>query len=377
MKSTIAVLTATLVLLGCDQEKAVEPNPVPPKTEAAVVKAVDAGLQKGIDWVLSKQTDTGAFDETSEVAFASFVVSNALRTPKADEYRKDPRLKKAVDFIIAQAQPDGSINTPGAQNLANYRTAAALSALTAYGDDKHEAVRKAAKDFLLGIQRTDGEDVGGWGYNSSKRADMSNTQFSLEALTDAGVPKDSEAFQRCVQFIQRCQNRSESNDQPYAGDDGGAMYFPGNSKAGMIELPDGRQIPRSYGSMTYALLRSYVLCGTKPDDARVQAAVQWLSENFTLDVNPGMPEGQEHQGLYYYFFSMAKALPLAGVKTLKLDDGTEVDWAKALAKRLISLQREDGSWVNEKADRWYEGNPVLATGYALAALAECRAVLAQ
>ncbi|MCH7925963.1 MAG: hypothetical protein IIC51_10560 [Planctomycetes bacterium] len=34
---------------------------------------------------------------------------------------------------------------------------------------------------------------------------------------------------------------------------------------------------------------------------------------------------------------------------------------------LVSLQRDDGSWVND-ADRWYEGNPQLVTAYALLAL---------
>ena len=29
---------------------------------------------------------------------------------------------------------------------------------------------------------------------------------------------------------------------------------------------------------------------------------------------------------------------------------------------------EDGSWVNHNAPRWWEGNPVLATSYALLTL---------
>lgn len=34
------------------------------------------------------------------------------------------------------------------------------------------------------------------------------------------------------------------------------------------------------------------------------------------------------------------------------------------------LQRENGSWVNE-AERWFEGDPNLATAFALMALAYC------
>jgi hypothetical protein len=32
------------------------------------------------------------------------------------------------------------------------------------------------------------------------------------------------------------------------------------------------------------------------------------------------------------------------------------------------MQRRDGSWINENASRWYEGNAVLATSYAMLAL---------
>jgi squalene-hopene/tetraprenyl-beta-curcumene cyclase len=39
---------------------------------------------------------------------------------------------------------------------------------------------------------------------------------------------------------------------------------------------------------------------------------------------------------------------------------------EALAKR----QAGDGSWVNS-ADRWYEGDAALVTGYALLALSYC------
>jgi squalene-hopene/tetraprenyl-beta-curcumene cyclase len=38
-----------------------------------------------------------------------------------------------------------------------------------------------------------------------------------------------------------------------------------------------------------------------------------------------------------------------------------------LCEKLLSLQRDDGSWVNE-ADRWYEGNPHLVTAYAILAM---------
>jgi squalene-hopene/tetraprenyl-beta-curcumene cyclase len=205
--------------------------------------------------------------------------------------------------------------------------------------------------------------------------------MALEALHAAGTPASDPAFQKALAFMQRCQNRSESNDLVLVGDgktiasgnDGGAGYSPGESKAGFVTLADGRQIPRSYGSMSYALLKGYLFAGLSKEDARVQALWKWLRENYTLDVNPGFQASDDptaaYQGLFYYFYTMAKALELFGEGLIVDRAGVEHDWRQELCARLVAMQRQDGSWVNENAARWFEGNPVLATSYALLTLA--------
>ncbi len=343
---------------------------------ADLVNRADASLHKGAEWLLKEQKDDGTFGGPAEVGKAGLVVSALLGTPDGKALRDDARVKKAITYIVSMQQPDGSINTPGEQGLANYQTSAALCALAAFGDPAHKEVIEKAKKFLLSIQQKDGVDAGGFGYNSDKRADLSNTQFTLEALRAAGLKEDSEAFQNCLKFLQRCQNRSESNDQPWASNDGGGIYYPGSSKAGILKLADGKVIYKSYGSMTYALLRGYVIAGLKADDPRVQAAQKWLAENYTLDQNPGMEGDQKLQGLLYYYMSMAKALSLLKSPTMDLPNGTKRLWAKDLAEKLITLQEAEGSWINT-AMRWMENDRILATSYVLSALTECRALLAQ
>ena len=72
--------------------------------------------------------------------------------------------------------------------------------------------------------------------------------------------------------------------------------------------PDGGL--RSYGSMTYAGLKSMIYCGAGPEDPRVKAATKWIKDHYTLAENPGM--GQ--QGLYYYYQTMSKALAAANIE---------------------------------------------------------------
>ncbi len=344
--------------------------------EADLARRVDDSLRRGAEWLLKQQKDDGTFGGPAEVGKAALALSAILCSPDAKALRDDARVKRTVAYIVSMQQADGSINTPGEKGLANYQTAAAVSALAAFGDPAHKPIINRAKDFLLSIQHKEGVDAGGFGYNSDKRADLSNTQFTLEALKAAGLDEKSEAFQNCLQFLQRCQNRSESNDQPWASNDGGGIYYPGSSKAGVIKLADGRVIYKSYGSMTYALLRGFILVGLKPDDPRVQAAQKWIVENYTLDENPGMEADQKLQGLLYYYLSMAKALALLGSPELTLPNGTKRVWARDLAEKLISLQEPEGSWVNT-AMRWMENDRVLATSYVVSALAECRVVLAR
>src|SRR5258706_4295718 len=50
-------------------------------------------------------------------------------------------------------------------------------------------------------------------------------------------------------------------------------------------LPDGRKVARSYGSMSYALLKSFILADLPKDDPRMKACWEWLrSEEHTSEL---------------------------------------------------------------------------------------------
>ncbi len=247
-------------------------------------------------------------------------------------------------------------------------------------DEKNERFAKIVKNaekFLKDIQwdeRQSQDEVyyGGAGYGKHKRPDLSNTQFLLDALKAAGAGPDDPAVKKALVFVSRCQNlETEHNTLPFAAKnpDGGFYYTPaagGQSEAGP-PLPGGGL--RSYGSMTYAGLKSMIYAGVKADDPRVKAAVKWIQQHYTLEGNPGMTKPE--QGLYYYYHTFAKALDAVGKPELIDAKGVKHDWRRELAAELISRQKPDGSWVNN-ADRWMEGDPNLVTAYSLLALSYCR-----
>jgi len=175
-------------------------------------------------------------------------------------------------------------------------------------------------------------------------------------------------WEAAIHFLQSCQNLPSHNSQDWVSRDpkdrGGFVYYPGMSMAGgETNTVTGRVALRSHGSISYAGLLSYIYAQLKREDPRVAAVVDWLRFNYTVEENPGMGP----QGLYFYLHMMSKALNSAAIDTLELKDSQIINWRRAVATRLINLQRNDGSWFNDN-NRWWEKDPNLTTAYAVMAL---------
>lgn len=343
-----------------------------PKTaEQIAAKAIEYLRVKG-------QTSSGGFSEQTGPAVTALVVAGVLRNGRSPA---EPFVARALKYIETFIQPDGGIYKPGSVHQ-NYETSVAIMALAeANRDGRYKEVIKKADAFLKGLQwdeeegkSKDDPSYGGAGYGSHKRPDLSNTSFFIEALRSAGNDADSQAIQRALIFVSRCQNlESEHNTTEFAAKnpDGGFYYTPaagGSSQAGTTETGG----LRSYASMTYAGLKSMIYAGVKKDDKRVKAAISWLQKNYDLDSNPGM--GQE--GLFYYYQTFAKCLDAYGEEKFVDAEGKEHDWRAELVAELAERQAEDGSFVNG-ASRWMEGDANLVTAYALLALSHCRKAAAK
>lgn len=341
-------------------------NEVRSQHEVIVAKAISFLLTKG-------QASDGSYSSSSGPGVTSLVATSLLRNGVSPS---DPRIEASLAYIRERIQPDGGIYQEGSL-YRNYETCLAMLCFTeANRDGKYGEVLKRADGFVKGIQWDEEEGkqesdlgYGGAGYGSHKRPDLSNTTFLIEALKAAGNGADSEAMQRALVFVSRCQNlESEHNTTafPAKNPDGGFYYTPdagGTSQAGTTD--NGGL--RSYASMTYAGLKSMIYAGVGPEDQRVKAAYTWIGKNYALDTNPGMGSS----GLYYYYHTFAKALDAMGVDAVEDEAGVKHDWRAELIHELAKRQQPDGSWLNEN-DRWLEGDPNLVTGYALLALSYCK-----
>lgn len=358
------------------------------KEKAAAPKppAVNAAYERGVDFLAGEIGESGMWEAFGqpEPGISALAARAMLGSSRAEMRAKAGPI---LDQLLALQKPDGSIH---GGRVAVYTTSIAIGALAARGSDKDlEAIVKAA-NYLRVTQADEGEGYseddkfyGGIGYGNDLRPDLSNLQYALQALKESGAKSDDPAFQRALKFLERSQNLREVNPKAYyngeddeklvvSSDDGGGIYYPGNSMAGYVELEDGTLVARSYGSMTYALLKCYLFAGLDAKDPRVAAAIRWIERNWTVEVNPGFDSLRDPraaaQGLYYYYLSLSQCLSETEMKFVTTPDGKRHDWRVELQTKLVDVQREDGSWINEAAPRWWEGNPVLCTAYALNAL---------
>lgn len=366
--STIAMATLAIPALSHAQDKS------DAELQTKIAKSIESGLS-----YLGKQQKSGGFWSSPDYpGLTALVLQTYIGAPEG-KHRKDEAATKALSFLRSNAKPDGGIYT---ERMGVYNTSICLTALLKAGDPADKKLIDAAHRYLTGGQAknsTNPASDGGFGYEigdsgkgKGSRSDLDNTVFTLEALSlyrdmqraqEKPVENDLN-WNAAIDFVTRCQHLRSHNKEEWASDapeeKGGFVYTPtGEGERGA----DKAQALRSYGTMTYAGLLSFIYADLKPTDPRVKAALEWASSHYTLEENPG----QGAQGLYYYYHTMSKALTAANVKLLETKAGKSVPWRVELANKILSLQRPDGSWVSENG-RWMEKDPNLVTSYCLLAL---------
>ncbi len=333
--------------------------------EQAVIRAIEYLRTQG-------QADDGSFTKATGPAVTALVTAAILRHGRSAQ---EPFIAKSLKYLEGFVREDGGIYQTDSAHR-NYETCLAVLAFSeANKDGRYTPLLKKAERFVKSLQWDEDEghertspNFGGAGYGKSKRPDLSNTTFMLDALKSLGNGPDDPAIQKALLFVSRCQNlESEHNttEFPAKNPDGGFYYTPAAGGSSQAGLTDNGGL-RSYASMTYAGLKSMIYAGVGPNDPRVKAALAWLKKNYALDSNPGMGDS----GLYYYYNTFAKALDALGQETFVDAAGVTHRWRDELAAELVKRQRSDGAWTNENA-RWMEGDANLVTGYALLALAYC------
>jgi squalene-hopene/tetraprenyl-beta-curcumene cyclase len=358
--------------------------------EGTKEKAVEAA-KKAAAYLVKQANAEGTFGK-SQMSPMPGIVGLALyaiaQCPGERTAEEKEAVERAAAYLLKCQQENGAISLPAFGND-NYNTCVAAMALKALNNPKYGAALEKAKAYILSNQMDEKKGYnekehyqafGGIGYGNSKRPDLSNTAFAIEALKELGMDEKSEEFKKALIFVRRCQDSPETNDVPTMkdGDGTGAFqYLPGDTEAcsemGMAKTRKGKDLPKPYGNMTYQGIKSLIHLGLSKDEPELQRAWNWIKNNYSVKEQPG---GRSDEGYFYYIVAFAKAFTAAGVKELEVAGGRKVSWAEDLSSHVATLQNADGSFAN-KTPRWMESDPILSTSYALIALDLCVQAMGQ
>lgn len=223
-------------------------------------RAQDA-VARGTAWTMAMQSDNGgwaAFDKNNnkeivcKIPFCNF--GEALDPPSVDVTAhvlealaalgmpaKDQRIAKALAFIRAEQEEDGSwFGRWGVNHI--YGTGAVLPALEAIGEDMSQPYVQRAAAWVVSKQNEDG----GWGESCASYMDASargrgpstasQTAWALMALLAAGAQQFSGPITKGIAYLDATQREAGTWDEPFYTGTG----FPGYGVGARLALSSGK-----------------------------------------------------------------------------------------------------------------------------------------
>jgi len=206
-------------------------------------------VQRAIDWVVSMQCKNGgwaSFDKDNDrmvFQYVPFADHNAMLDPATVDItgrtleclatygydQSHPAVKKALEFIRKEQEPDGSWFGRWGVNYI-YGTALVLRGLEAIGIDRNEPMVQQAAEWLRMIQNADG----GWGETVGSYDDpnlrgqgdstASQTAWAIMGLLAAGDTR-SECVARGVAYLLKTQKKDGSWDEAFCTGTGFPRVF--------------------------------------------------------------------------------------------------------------------------------------------------------
>ena len=206
-------------------------------------------VQRAINWVLSMQCRNGgwaSFDKDNNrmvFQYVPFADHNAMLDPATVDItgrmlemlatygydRSHPAVKKAIEFLRREQQPDGSWFGRWGVNYI-YGTTLALRGLEAIGVDEHEPYVQQAAEWLRMVQNADG----GWGETCASYDDpnqkgqgestASQTAWAVLGLLAANDLR-SDSVARGIAYLLRTQKKDGSWEEPYCTGTGFPQVF--------------------------------------------------------------------------------------------------------------------------------------------------------
>ncbi|MCA8973353.1 MAG: terpene cyclase/mutase family protein [Planctomycetes bacterium] len=340
----LSALAAAALLLGSTAAPAQEVLRRGSSNEQLIDDDLRQSVQRGLDWLQAHQspdgywaqivgyklnTDYEALDPNPQphvgvtaLALISFLAGGQL--PDRGQYGKTVR--SGLDFVLTCSKDDGQITENGTRMYSH--AFATLFLAEIYGMVERPEVKRRlqrAVDLIVDSQNAEG----GWRYRPfARESDMSITVCQVLALRSArnvGIHVPITTIRNAQHYVYRSAVRS--NDRRYQfygrgafGDEGGSFRY------------QNRDQTRATFPLTAAGVTTLYAAG-EYDSPIIRDAIDYLDrrrESFSDD-------WEGHYFFYYGHYYAVQAYYVTG-------DPKWTKYFKDIKRRLLRMQRADGSW---------------------------------
>jgi hypothetical protein len=335
MKYLLVLVTTAAGLTLCAEGRSEEAAPAQRKV-----------IDKGLAWIAKGQHRDGHWEApggqypTTMTSLSGMVLLMQGSTVRDGKYAE--HIRKAADWVMDRAQPNGLIGNPHNPNeAARYMYGHGFGMLflsQVYGEEEDNDRRQKLEGILTRAVQFTGKaqtDRGGWGYVSSAdgagfdEGSVTVTQVqSLRAARNAGIAVPKGVIQKAQDYLKKCTTER-----------GGVIYSL--AQAGRTG---------GFGPERTPLTAAAIACAFSAGQYDSPLVKKWIE--FCRDrIGIAGTGGRGHDEYMHYYY--AQALYFLGDNGYEKlfpgsPEGDRLTWSKyrkTMFDRLIQSQHVDGSWT--------------------------------
>lgn len=336
------LVAALVVAIVAPRMALAQPLPMGPIDASQVISSID----RGVAYLKREQNPRGGWpDQLAFPGGVSALCTLALLNSGVEP--SDPVIQKALDYLRSQS-------------FEKTYTVTLQTMVFCAAEPKKDMVRIGKNvRWLEENQIKEGLYKGAWAYPVGQ-GDNSNAQFAVLALYEAqlvGTPVSRQTWELAYDYWARTQNA-----------DGSWGYGPGDVGSGSMTCAGigGLAICSAALASGDAKVDNgrIVCCQPHDDDDRLDRAINWLAERFSVRRNPRV-QNSGQPCLYYYLYGLERAGRLTARRFIG-----EHDWYREGAEFLVNEQDPLSHYWK---GNWHaETDPRISTAMALLFLSKGR-----
>lgn len=325
---------------------------------------VNAAISRGVGFLEKQQRPDGAwFEYPSQIGGSTALCTMALLS--SGRTANDASVKRALAYLE---------KLPNAEST--YNSSLMIMAFVQADARKYSLkIQRLALELAARQMRGDEHDKGGWTYlgPAPGRADNSNSQFAMLALHEAeraGVKISDQTWQLAHNYWTQPKMQLPTGGFPYDIASGRKTATGSMTCAGIASLIISSD--RLYGSAASVVNGNIQCCGEHPETTAIVAAMQWLSDHFSVTRNPN-----SDSSWLYYLYALERVGRMSGQRHFVSQPrgGRDVpqayDWYREGCEVLIKNQDPlTNCWVG--TGPLGENHPEIGTAFALLFLSKGR-----